>query len=102
MVRHDDPMHKSSSPRFRFRLYTALSGLVASAGAAAALFAGVTPATAANLASQPDTQIAVFMVPLTMLMVAILIEVSRFALRGPLPAEVIRQSSRRPLSPLES
>lgn len=95
-------MPKSSSPRrFRIRLYAILSGLVATVGAAAALFAGVTPAAAANLASQPDTQIAVFMVPLTLLVVAILCEVSRFALRGPLPAELPRPSSRRPLSSQE-
>jgi hypothetical protein len=69
---------------------------VLSTGAAAALAAGVTPATAANLASQPDTQIAVFMVPLTILVVAVLYEVARIVLRGKLPEEAA-PPRRRPL-----
>lgn len=49
--------------------------------------AGVTPATAASLASQPDAQIAVFMIPLTILVIAVLFEAARIAMRGTLPAE---------------
>ncbi|KKB86604.1 hypothetical protein VW29_01470 [Devosia limi DSM 17137] len=65
-------------------------------GASAALLTGVTPATAANLANQPDAQIAVFMVPLTILVLAMLYEVARFALRGNLPVEApLRRNSRR-------
>ena len=68
--------------------------------AAAALMTGVTPAMAANLASQPDTQIAVFMVPLTILVLAVLFEVTRFALRGNLPVEApARQRAHRHWTP---
>lgn len=82
-------MHKSTSPgRKSFRLLalagTALLGL----GTGVAFIAGVTPATAATLASQPDTQIAVFMIPLTLLVSVLLFEVAFIALRGKVPAEV--------------
>ena len=81
-------MHKSTSTRRKsFRLYAIVSTALAGFGSLAALIAGVTPATAANLATQPDTQIAVFMVPLTILVLAIMFEVARIALRGNLPAE---------------
>lgn len=81
-------MHKSTSPRRKsFRLYALATTAFLAVGSVAALTAGVTPATAANLATQPDTQIAVFMVPLTILVVAVLYEVARIALRGNLPAE---------------
>lgn len=89
-------MHKSTSPRrISFKPYAILSTAIVGLGAAAALVSGVTPATAANLASQPDTQIAVFMVPLTILVIAILFEVTRFAMRGALPADAPRR--RQPL-----
>lgn len=94
-------MHKSTSiKRKSFRLYAIASTALIGLGSMAALIAGVTPATAANLASQPDTQIAVFMVPLTILVVAILFEAARIALRGALPAEApIRRTTRRHWSP---
>ena len=94
-------MQKSTSPRRkRFRLYAVASAALLGLGSASALIAGVTPATAANLASQPDTQIAVFMVPLTILVVAILFEVARIALRGALPAEApVRRPVRHHWSP---
>jgi len=92
-----DPMHKSTSPKRKsFRLYAIVTTATLGLGATAALLAGVTPATAANLAHQPDAQIAVFMVPLTILVLAMLFEVARFALRGNLPVEApLRRSSRR-------
>ncbi|KKC35632.1 hypothetical protein WH87_16465 [Devosia epidermidihirudinis] len=77
----------SSSKRKSLKLYALASTMVLALGAAGALFAGVTPATAASLAHQVDTQIAVFMVPLTILMLAILFEVTRVVLRGALPVE---------------
>jgi membrane protein implicated in regulation of membrane protease activity len=81
-------MHKTTSPRRKkFRLLAFASATLLTIGAVAALAAGVTPATAATLAAQPDTQIAVFMVPLTILVVAILYEVARIALRGTLPEQ---------------
>ena len=76
--------------RRSFKVYAALSGLLLTFGAAAALFAGVTPASAAELASQPDMQIAVFLVPVTLLLLTVLFEVVRFAWRGPLPVEAAR------------
>ena len=81
-------MHKSASPKRKsFRLYALLSAVLLGLGSVGALIAGVTPATAANLATQPDTQIAVFMIPLTILVFAVLFEVARVVLRGNLPAE---------------
>ena len=81
-------MHKSTSPKRKsFRLYAALSTVVVAAGSGAALMAGVSPAAAVSLANQVDTQVAVFMVPLTLLVLAILFEVARFATRGPLPSQ---------------
>jgi hypothetical protein len=81
-------MHKTTSPKRKsFRLYAIASTTLLGIGSVAALMAGVSPASAANLATQPDAQIAVFMVPLTILVIAILFEVTRIALRGTLPAE---------------
>jgi hypothetical protein len=94
-------MHKSTSPKRKsFRLYAIASTAVVAVGSVAALMAGVSPATAANLATQPDTQIAVFMVPLTILVIAILFEAARIAFRGKLPAEApLRRPVRRHWSP---
>ena len=90
-------MHKSTSPKRKsFRLYALASTALVGLGSAAALIAGVTPATAANLATQPDTQIAVFMVPLTILVVAVMFEVTRIALRGALPADAPRRRQTLP------
>ena len=65
-------------------LGTVLSGLVV---ASAALLGGVTPAMAANIASQPDAQVAVFMIPLTLLLLVLLFEAARFIWRGRIPVE---------------
>ncbi|MHA6729020.1 hypothetical protein [Devosia sp. A369] len=81
-------MHNSTSgKRKNIGLYAVASTALLALATVSALLVGVTPATAANLASQPDTQIAMFMVPLTILVLAVLFEVTRFALRGNLPAE---------------
>lgn len=94
-------MHKSTSPKRKsFKLYATVSTVVVAAGSMAALVAGVTPATAASLATQADTQIAIFMVPLTLLVLAILFEVARMTLRGALPAEApARRQTRLHWSP---
>lgn len=95
-----DPMHKST-PRGRkgLRYLAALGSLAAIAGGAAALIGGVSPAWAANVASQPDTQVAVFMVPLTLLVLVLLFEAARFAWRGALPAQApVRKPPRTRLS----
>ena len=77
-----------------------LGAFVLTLGAAAALFAFVSPAVAADLARQPDLQVAVFIVPLTLLIAALLFEVARFVWRGKLPAETpVRPLRRSPLTP---
>ncbi len=91
-------MHKSTSSRRKsFRLMLAVLGMITvAAGSAMTLVAGVTPARAANFASQADTQVAVFMVPLTLLVLVLLFEVARFALRGAIPAQSQPRRQRRP------
>ncbi|MBE7732380.1 hypothetical protein [Devosia faecipullorum] len=89
-------MHISASPRRRKIGLIALFGILVPVSAAMALMAGITPALAADIARQPDTQVAVFMVPLTLLVLALLFEAARFIRRGALPA----QSSVRPARPL--
>ena len=61
--------------------------LGAGVATAAVLLAGVSPTQAANFVSQPDTQVAVFMVPLTLLLLVLLFEAARFVWRGPPPAQ---------------
>lgn len=90
-------MHKSTSPRRKsFTLLAVLGTMMLVLGPAVALIAGVTPAQAANIASQADTQVAVFMVPLTLLVLVLLFEVARFVRRGTLPAQSIPRRQRRP------
>lgn len=79
---------KVTPRRKSVRLALAIGSSLAGLGAAAiALLGGVTPAMAANLANQPDAQIAVFMVPLTLLLMVLLFEAARFVWRGRIPAE---------------
>lgn len=89
-------MHISASPRRRKIGLVALFGTLAAISAGVAFIAGVTPARAASIASQPDTQVAIFMVPLTLLVLALLFEAARFVRRGALPA----QSNDLPARPL--
>lgn len=94
-------MSKSPSPRRKkFRVAALLGSVVAVATSAIALVASVTPTQAANIASQPDTQVAVFMVPLTLLVLVLLVEVARFAWRGTLPNSVPARANKRALLPL--
>ncbi|WEJ34481.1 hypothetical protein [Devosia sp. SD17-2] len=79
---------KAIPRRKKVRLAVALGSSVACLGAASiALLGGVTPAVAANIASQPDAQIAVFMVPLTLLLMVMLFEAARFIWRGRIPVQ---------------
>jgi ABC-type dipeptide/oligopeptide/nickel transport system permease subunit len=97
-----DPMLKSTSTtRNSFMPYAIVTSILALVGAVAGVLAGVTPATAASLAREVDTQIAVFMVPLTLLVLAIMFEVTRMVLRGSVPAELPAARNRRPLSVAE-
>lgn len=81
-------MHVSSARRpFRVRFFL-VAGLAFLAAAGIAGFALTSaPARLAQLAHEPDTQIAVFMVPLTLLVLAMLVEATRVVLRGKLPAQ---------------
>jgi len=88
MSKDADPMQESTSPKRKsFRLYAIVSTALLAVGAAAALAVGITPATASSLAQNADTQVAVFMIPLTLLVMAVLFEVTRITLRGAIPAE---------------
>lgn len=89
-------MHISASPGRRKIGLIALFGILVSVSAAMALMAGITPALAASIARQPDTQVAIFMVPLTLLVLVLLFEAARFIRRGILPV----QSSGQPARPL--
>lgn len=62
------------------------SGFAVALGLSGAFLAGVTPALAADLAAQPDAQVAVFMVPLTILVMTMMFEVGRFVWRNRIPA----------------
>lgn len=62
------------------------SGFAIALGVSGALLAGVTPALAADLAAQPDAQVAVFLVPMTILIMATMFEVGRFVWRNRIPA----------------
>jgi hypothetical protein len=59
------------------------SVIVAVAAAGIATFATVAPAAAASLTQDADTQIAIFVVPLALLLLAVVFEVTRFAVRNP-------------------
>lgn len=92
-------MHKTtSSQRKSFKLVALFGTLFAALGSAAALIATVSPAQAANFASQADIQVAVFMVPLTLLLLVMLFEVTRFIMRGQVPAQAQPVRPRRTLS----
>jgi len=92
-----DPMHKSASPRRKRAWLLGLAGsILLGLAATGAFLVGVTPAMAAALASQPDTQVAVFMVPLALLILVLLYEVARIAWRDAVPAPAPHPRRRRP------
>jgi heme/copper-type cytochrome/quinol oxidase subunit 2 len=89
-------MHISTSPKRKsFTLVAVLGTFALALAAAVALIAGVTPARAANIATQADAQVAVFMVPLTLLVLVLLFEVARFVRRDAIPAETQPRRQRR-------
>lgn len=75
----------SPKPRNLSRKAAIATGLAAVLGGGVAAVTGAVPAAAADLAQQPDTQIAVFMVPVTLLMAVMMFEVGRFAWRNRIP-----------------
>jgi len=90
-------MQTSTSPRRKslgFKVALA-SGLATLATVTGAFLAGVTPALAADLAAQPDAQVAAFMVPLTLLILALLFEVGRFTMRNHIPVSSAPPRRRR-------
>jgi hypothetical protein len=90
-----DTMHISTSSRRKsFGLLAVFGTLGVVLLGAMALLAGVSPARAANFASQPDTQIAVFMIPLTLLVLVLLFEAARFVWRGTPPTQGPARSPR--------
>ena len=90
-------MHISTSPRRKsFTLLAVMGTFTLALAAALAFIAGVTPARAATIANQADTQVAVFMVPLTLLVLVLLFEVARFVRRDAIPAETQPRRQRRP------
>jgi hypothetical protein len=95
-------MQEVTSPKRRsFSLYALVSAALLTVGVIVAVLAGVAPASAASLATNPEAQVMVFMVPLTILVLVMLFEVARFALRNvALPTEVKpRRPTRRYWSP---
>lgn len=77
----------SSRGRKALKIKVAVAtGFASALGLAGAFLAGVTPSLAADLATQPDTQVAIFMVPLTILIMTMLFEVGRFVWRNRIPA----------------
>ena len=80
-------MQTTTSPKRKSfsRKAAIATGLAAVLGGGAAALTGAVPAVAADFAAQPDTQIAVFMVPVTLLMGIMLFEVGRFAWRNRIP-----------------
>lgn len=88
-------MHTSTSLR-RSRIgVLALATALLVGLAFVAFIAGVTPARAADIASQPDMQVVVFMLPLTLLVLILLFEAARFVRRGALPAQSATRPARR-------
>ena len=72
-----------------FKAYAVASVVLATAGAAIVVFASVAPAAAASLTQSADAQIAVFVIPLALLMATVIFEVIRFALRHGLPRDTV-------------
>jgi len=72
-----------------------VSGLIGLGAVGGALTLGVSPALAADIAAQPDTQVAVFMVPVTLLILAMMLEVGRFVWRNRIPASSAPARRRR-------
>ena len=55
--------------------------------AASTIVDSISPARAASFARQPDTQVAVFLIPLSLVVLVLIFEVARFTWRGTPPAQ---------------
>ncbi|MBJ3783517.1 hypothetical protein [Devosia sediminis] len=80
----------TSARRKGFRLLAVFGALGVAVAAASTFVDTVTPAEAASFVQQPDMQVAVFMVPLTLLVLLMIFEVARVCLRGALPVQAPR------------
>lgn len=81
-------MHKSTSEqRNSFKRHVAVNLAVGGLGVLGTVLVGAVPVNAAESAIPFNGRVAVFMVPLAMLIFAILFEVARVAWRGPLPEQ---------------
>jgi hypothetical protein len=93
-------MTESTSRKAKsFRILPLLTLFTILAGAGVAIFATVAPATAASLTQRADAQIAIFVVPLAVLLFGIIFEVTRFAMRAELPTQPPRQTRIRAWQP---
>lgn len=81
-------MHKSTSERRNsFKRHAVANVAIGGLGVLGTVLVGSMPASAAEGPIPFDGRVAVFMVPLTMLIFAMLFEVARVAWRGPLPEQ---------------
>ncbi|MBU1306894.1 MAG: hypothetical protein KKF33_15420 [Alphaproteobacteria bacterium] len=89
-------MQKTTSPKRKsFKRFAIGSTVVVAVSSVAAVVAGVVPASAASIVAQPDAQIAIFMVPATLLVLATMFEVVRFSRRGPMQAGAPARARKR-------
>ncbi|WP_323014838.1 hypothetical protein [Devosia sp.] len=80
-------MHISSARRpSRIRFFLVVGLALVAVAAIAGLALTLAPVRLEQLAREPDAQIAVFMVPLTLLVLAVLAEATRIVWQGKLPA----------------
>jgi len=76
----------SAKPK-SFKVFYLLALIAVALTSALAVYAGVAPEKAATLTHGLDTRVAVFLVPLGLLMLATIGEVVRVSLRGAIPGD---------------
>lgn len=75
-------------PRRSFKPYSIATFAVLALVGAAAVFAGVAPASAASLTHEVQVEVFAFLVPLVVLVAAIVIDVAQIAWRNQVPQEL--------------
>ena len=78
----------TQSRRRSFKPYSVATFAVLAIVGAAAVFAGVAPASAASLTHEVRAEVFAFLVPLVVLISAIIIEVAQIAWRNQVPQEL--------------
>jgi len=87
----EHPMPRTTLSRSKsFIACYALAAAVVALTSGAAIYASISPSGAASLIGGIDTQVALFLVPLAVLMFAIIAEVLHATLRGVTPARIDR------------